>query len=127
MILTKLEEALAAIPAQRKTLDEVELQLRSMIAKLNGMPDVTSPIAQSSSKKRYVPSPGRIPKRDKLDDIADVLRSAGEPLHITLIAEKLSSKLGKKIDRTKIEPGINRHIAKTKQPRIAKVGPSTFG
>jgi hypothetical protein len=125
MILIKLQEALAAIPAQRKALDEVEVQLRLMISKLQGMPDLAFSATPSNSVTR-----GRIGRgndRDKLDDIADVIRAEGKPLHVSIIAERLSAQSGKKIVRTTIEPGINRHIAKTKNPRIAKFAPSTYG
>ena len=121
MILTKLQEALAEVDAQRSALNDVEAQLRSMIAKLSGTPvAVRSPV--------MAPAPvAKSQKRDKLDDIADILRAEGKPLHITVIAERLSAVAGAKVERTKIEPGINRHIAKVKQRRIDKFGPSTYG
>jgi uncharacterized coiled-coil protein SlyX len=125
MVLTKLQEALAEIPAQRKALDEVEAQLRSMIAKLRGMPDVFGYTVPST-----IPPPGSemfVREKDKIEEIADILRVDGKPLHITIIAERLSALRGTKILRTAIEPGLNRHIAKTKVPRVEKFGPSTFG
>jgi|ERR1035438_2431658 hypothetical protein len=121
MILIKLQEALAEVDAQRSALNDVEAQLRSMIAKLSGAPIIA-----------HTPVMGPAPvvdkrKRDKLDDIADILRTEGKPLHITVIAERLSAMRGAEIDRTKIEPGLNRHIATVKERRIDKVGPSTYG
>ena len=121
MILTKLQEALAEVDAQRSALDDVEAQLRSMITKLSGVPiiarsPVMSPTPQTERRKR-----------DKLDDIADILRTEGKPLHITVIAERVSAMRGVEVDRTKIEPGLNRHIATVKERRIDKVGPSTYG
>lgn len=121
MILTKLQEALVEIAAQRRALDEVEAQLRSMIARLSGVPDVSATVSRSATPIKTER------ERDKLDDIADILKSEGQPLHITVIAERLSALYGKTVDRTEIEPGINRHIAKVKQRRIDKFGPSTFG
>jgi len=122
MILTKLQEALAEVDSQRVALNEVEAQLRSMISKLSGMPviasrpaSITIPIAESDRG------------RDKLDDIADILRSEGKPLHITIIAERLSTINGETVDRTEIEPGLNRHVSKTKRKRIDKFGPSIYG
>jgi hypothetical protein len=121
MILTKLQEALAEVDAQRSALNDVEAQLRSMIAKLSGTPIVVRSPAMA-------PAPvAENRQRDKLDDIADILRAEGKPLHITVIAERLSAAGGTKVERTKIEPGINRHIAKVKQRRIDKFGPSTYG
>src|SRR5450759_2935009 len=101
MILTKLQEALAEVDAQRSALDDVAAQLRSMITKLSGVPiiarsPVMSPTPQTERRKR-----------DKLDDIADILRTEGKPLHITVIAERLSAMRGVEVDRTKIEPGLN--------------------
>ena len=55
------------------------------------------------------------------------MRAEGKPLHITVIAERLSVMYSKKVERTEIEPGINRHIAKVKKRRIDKFGRSTFG
>jgi hypothetical protein len=123
MILTKLQEALAEIPAQRKAIDEVEAALRSMIAKLQGTPPVFQPVASSVAPVVA----GRRHERDQLDEIADLLRAAGKPLHISQIAEKLSAIRGTNVVRTMIEPGLNRHITKTKLPRISKVAPSTYG
>lgn len=131
MILNKLQEALEDVGVQRKALDEVEAQLRSMIAKLGGV----APPESFSTQRAYVPqfaavqamAAARRRSPDKLDGIADVLRAEGRPLHITVIAERLSRLRGKKIDRKAIEPGLNRHIAKTKEPRIAKFGPSIYG
>jgi hypothetical protein len=126
MILKKLQEALAEVGTQRTALDEVEKQLRSMIAKLSGLPDAatTSSLGygatvHSITRQRGEPS--------KLDEIAEILQANGKPMHITAIAEALSQKRGKAISRTAIEPGMNRHIQKTKNPVIARVGPSTFG
>jgi hypothetical protein len=126
MVLEKLLEALAAIPAQRRALDEVEADIRSMIAKLSGSPSAKSAVSHAAPERTVsrVISRG---ERDKLDDIADVLRAEGRPLHITAIAERLSAIYGKKVDRTTIEPGINRHIQKVKARRIEKFAPSTFG
>jgi hypothetical protein len=65
--------------------------------------------------------------RDRIDTFVDILRAEGRPLHITALAEKLTERTGETIDRTKIEPGLNRHVANAKRLRIAKFGPSTFG
>jgi hypothetical protein len=126
MILMKLREALADIPAQRKALDEVEVQLRSMIAKFTGSPDfevttaftATSTIAPYSTRER---------ERDRIDEIADVIRRIGHPIHISEICQDLSDLRGARVERKSIEPGLNRHISKTKTPRIGKFGPSVYG
>src|ERR1035437_3065311 len=128
MILTKLQEALAEVDSQRIALNEVEAQLRSMISKLSGMPIISRPATATPQVHGSIignvsPETGR----DKLDDIADILRSEGKPLHITVIAERLSTITGTEVLRTAIEPGLNRHVQKTKRKRIDKFGPSTFG
>jgi hypothetical protein len=128
MVLNKLQEALAEIGTQRKALDRVENQLKSMIAELSGIPGGSSWTANFAYQPVRVADPvssGR--DRDKLDDITDILRAEGRPLHITVIAERLSKLYGKKVERTTIEPGVNRHISKVKARRIDKFGPSTFG
>lgn len=128
MVLNKLQEALAEIGMQRKALDRVENQLKSMISELSGIPDIASPVSRSyPTPSAAMPVVFREGNRDKLDDIADVLRAAGGPLHITAIAEGLSKLTSKKVDRTSIEPGLNRHVATVKARRIEKFGPSTFG
>ena len=122
MILTKLQEALAEVATQRAALDEVEEQLRIMIGKLAG----TTPIALAIA----TPLPRSAPlaeTKDRIDAFVDILRAEGRPLHITALAEKLTERTGETIDRTKIEPGLNRHVANAKRLRIAKFGPSTFG
>ena len=123
MILKKLQEALAEVDSQRRALDDVERQLRSMISKLSG---AATPISETLPF-----SPSLISRksgnRDRIDDIVDILAADGKPLHITVIAERLSSLLGKKIERTELEPGLNRHVQKTKKARIAKFAPSTYG
>src|SRR5260370_23050515 len=101
MVIDKLQEALAEIGAQRKALDRVENQIRSMISDLSGMSEVIS-LTPVVSRIAAPASIGR--DRDKLDDIADVLRVEGTPLHITAIAERLSKVYGKQVDRTSIEP-----------------------
>lgn len=128
MILTKLQEALAEVDSQRITLNEVEAQLRSMISKLSGMPIIQGPTLAAPPIHGSIlgdisPETGR----DKLDDIADILRAEGKPLHITVIAERLSKVFGTEVLRTDIEPGMNRHVQKTKRKRIDKFGPSIFG
>jgi hypothetical protein len=131
MILKKLQEALDEIASQRVALNEVEAQLRSMIAKLSGVPPVSgfgSAPAQPASQPYVWPdgvTNGRV--RDGIDDIVDVLRAEGRSLHISVIAERLSAMKGKKVLRTDIEPGLNRHVAKAKNPRIKKSAPSTYG
>jgi hypothetical protein len=123
MILTKLQEALAEVDEQRLALDQVETQLRSMIYKLSGTPDI-APLNPPVTSR---PSRHSMTTRDGLDDIVDVLRAEGKPLHITVIAERLSTMRLIKVSRTTFEPGLNRHITKTKVPRIAKFAPSTYG
>jgi len=124
MILLKLQEALAEVPPQRAALDEVERQLRSMIAQLSGTDPAIQP-APIAARKEH---PAAVKnERDRLDDIGDLLRAEGKPLHITAIVKRLSEISGKDVSRTLIEPGLNRHIAKVKNARIAKFGPSTFG
>jgi hypothetical protein len=123
MILQKLQEALAEVAAQRKELDGVERQLQAMIAQLSGTHASQSVTVQLPS----VVAPLRIAGRDRIDDIVDILSAESKPLHITVIASRLSEKFGKKIDRTMLEPGLNRHVQKTQKARIAKFGKSTFG
>jgi hypothetical protein len=123
MILTKLQEALAEIDAQRAALSDIDAQLRAMIAKLSG-PSTPALIPS------LIHAPARTARghaRDGIDEIADILRDEGRSLHITVIAERLSEIKGKPVARTTIEPGLNRHVAKTKEPRVVKVAPSTFG
>ena len=127
MILEKLQEALAAVDSQRKALDDVEAQLRSMIAKLSGGTVQPSVLVRTENFSRVKSSAPQPTERDKLDDIADILRQEGRPLHINVIAERLSDLYGRKVLRTQIEPGVNRHIQKVKQKRIDKFGPSTYG
>jgi N-acyl-D-aspartate/D-glutamate deacylase len=124
MILTKLQEALAEVDVQRAALSDVEAQLRSMIAKLSGTPISVCPSLTASVPAQAI-SEGR--NRDRLDDMVDILRAEGKPLHITVIAERLSKLTGTEITRTSIEPGVNRHIAKVKKRRIEKFGPSIYG
>lgn len=123
MILNKLHEALAEVDSQRKALDNIERQLRSMIAELSGQSFIANAVFTSTGLSAGTPTG----ERNRLDDIADILRAAGKPLHISLIAVRLSDKLGRKIERASFEPGLNRHIQKTKKRRIDKFGPSTYG
>lgn len=131
ILTTKLQEAVAEIHAQREALNQIEAQLQLMIAKLAGTPiaSTAAPSVTASSPQipASTPDAPRVRSRDRLDDIVDVLREAGKPLHITVIAEHLSGRSKATVDRREIEPGINRHIAKVKQRRIEKFGPSTFG
>lgn len=120
MILAKLQDALAEVDRQREALAEVEAQLRSMISKLSGMPS-----APASTQVWNSPAP--TPERDRIDDLVDIFRVEGRPLHISVMAEKLSAQLGIKVDRRQIEPGLNRHVSNAKRRRIDKFGPSTFG
>jgi len=133
MILKKLEEALAEIPKQRKALDGIEAQLRSMIFELSGAANTPQEFEtfifdvepETEARPRRVSRKRK--KHDKLDDFVEIIRSVGHPIHIVELAERYSTKVGKAVTRTEIEPGINRHLTKTKAPRIAKFAPSTFG
>ena len=125
MILKKLQEALSEVDDQRTALDDVERQLRSMISKLSGTPygvsqTVTRVVGHTTTTSRRG-------ERDRIDDILDILGEHGKPMHITDIASSLSQKKGKTIDRTQVEPGLNRHITTAKTKRIEKFGPSIFG
>jgi len=130
MILEKLKEALAAVELERNALNDTEAELRSMIARHTGNTVSTSfvrdkdEINLSNLSRAKATSAG---ERDGIDDVADILRSVGKPLHITEIAERLSSIRNAQVNRTEIEPGLNRHVAKTKKLRIDKFGPSIFG
>lgn len=127
MILSKLEEALASVESERTALDEIEQQLRSMIAKLSGAAVRVQAEQQFSASALRFARAEQDANPDKIDDVVDILRKKGEPLHITVIAELLSQLRGVSINRTAIEPGLNRHITKTKKPRLTKAGRSTFG
>jgi hypothetical protein len=123
MILNKLQEAIAEVDQQRKALDKVESQLRSMIAELSGTPFLTrasAPVAVSPSTS----TPQK--KKDHIEMIADIINTEGKPMHINFICERMSAIVGHKVERTKIEPGLNRHISKVKAPRVVKVAPSTY-
>ena len=122
MVIEKLKETLEAVHVQQEQLSEVEAQLISMIAKLSGNDKAS--VEEEPQEEEVV---FRRPGRDRIDDITDILRISGEPVHVTELARALSERTGKQINRTQIEPGINRHIAKTKVPRIAKFAPSTYG
>jgi hypothetical protein len=125
MILTKLQEALAEVGTQRRELDRVETELRSMIARLSGLPDTsTVKMQRETFIPSVAPSSG---ERDGIDDIVDILRAEGRPLHTKIIAERLSANKGTPVLRTSFESGLNRHVAKVKNRRLDKFGPSTFG
>jgi hypothetical protein len=127
MILDKLREALAeldseraALAAQANALDEVESQIKAMIAKLGGDQNKTWTLEELISTSEA-------PHKDKIDIVADILRAEGRPLHITVIADRMSGILETAVNRTEVEPGLNRHISKVKNPRVQKFGPSIFG
>ena len=131
MILEKLKEALAAVELERNALNDTEAELRSMIARHTGNTVSSSFVRDKDeinlsnlSRSVKATSAG---ERDGIDDVADILRSAGKPLHITEIAERLSTVRNAQVNRTEIEPGLNRHVTKTKKRRIDKFGPSIFG
>jgi hypothetical protein len=85
-------------------------------------------VVRSAAPTITMTTPGEETRdRDKIDEIADILRAEGKPLHITVIAERLSAITGSEVERTQIEPGLNRHIAKVKKRRIDKFAPSTYG
>jgi hypothetical protein len=125
MILKKLEEALSELANQRRALDDVEAQLRSMISKLSD----GSPSTVSYTTIRVPPnnSTSRRGERDRIDDILDIVRAEGHPMHINAIVTALSQKTGSEISRTQLEPGLNRHVKTAKTKRIDKFGPSVFG
>jgi hypothetical protein len=126
MILAKLQEALAEIDVQRKALDDVDAQLRSMISKLSGAPEIIPPAVPLPSKILTHVAPHHRGERDRIDDYVDIIREEGKPLHIVDLAQRYSAKSGNQMSRTDIEPGLNRHT-KTRTSRIAKFAPSTFG
>ena len=135
MITDKLIEALEQVHADRKfhqnalhELDQTENQLKAMVAKHSGVAwSLLAKKPQETSIDNFQVVNASQISRDGLDDVVDILRSAGKALHITVIADRLSEIRGTKIERTAIEPGMNRHIQKTKKRRIEKFAPSTFG
>jgi hypothetical protein len=126
MILAKLQEALAEVDVQRKALDDVETQLRSMISKLSGAPAIIPPAAPLAAAILTPAAPHHRGPRDRIDDYVDIIREEGKPLHIVELAQRYSARSGNDLSRTDIEPGLNRHT-KTHIRRIVKFAPSTFG
>lgn len=133
MVLNKLREALAEINSERSNLaarliaiEDVEIQLRAMIAKLSDA-ELTDESRASRAVPPFTPRTASSGGVDRIDQIVDILRGEGRPLHITKIVDRLSAVAAERVDRTNVEPGLNRHIQKVKNPRLQKFGPSIFG
>ncbi len=122
MVITKLHEALAEVAIERTKLDGLEMKLRAMIAELSGEAMGSNREANADAHEAADAT-----KRSQLEDVADIVRSEGKPLHIKVIAQRLAIIYGRPVERSKIEPGMTRHISKVKRPIIAKFAPSTYG
>lgn len=114
MNTSKLYEALAELEAQQKTFAEAIASLRKILSPLEEQAPVTSKIAEDAS-------------RSYIDDAEAILQEHGRPIHAKDLTAKISALRGSPVPRASVESSMIRHIAKAKQPRLAKFGKSTFG
>ncbi len=122
----KLTEALDDLKAQRGVLDTAIAGIENALKLLGGQEyrsvSVTVPLTGvqanasiGSSGTSYI-------------DYAEVfLREAKKPLHVTELTRMISDRKGKKVQRASVESSFIRHIEKSKEPRLAKSAPSTYG
>lgn len=137
MLLTKLQEAVSECRAKMEALERqyalaegLEKRLRAMIAEISAELETDTSlqtIEHGDIHLKNLNLSGNVVPRDRIDDVVDILRTEGAPLHIAVIAGRLSVLTGHNVRRGNIEPGFNRHIATVKNRRIDKFGPSMFG
>lgn len=116
----KLNEALAEMRHQRAVLDVAIKNIESVLATLSE--PSSTPLATSDAPRRSAKEPSYI------DLGVKVLADAGNPLHISEIAKRISESRGKEIPRASVESSFIRHIkAFGDSARIVKVRPAYFG
>jgi hypothetical protein len=113
----KLREVLAEIESQKLALDEAATGIRKVLGLLEGQTAPRTSLVRSTVDE----------SRSYIDDAVALFSAEGEVMHVKLMAERLSELRGVKVSRASLESSFIRHIAKAKQPRIAKLGPSKFG
>lgn len=114
----KLNEALIEMKRQRGLLD----------AAIKNIEQVLSSLSDTASEKPLVAGI-RAPERSSYIDLAEqILAEAGNPMHIGIIAAKISTVRGREIPRASVESSIIRHIkAYGDKSRIIKTKPAFFG
>lgn len=69
------------------------------------------------------PASKRVKGRSQLDMAFDIL-SAGEPLHVDLLIEKIDQRFGVRVDRESLVSALSKRVAR--QDRFLRVGRNTF-
>ena len=67
----------------------------------------------------------RVTSTSQIDMVADILRSAAEPLHITTIIEQAAARYGISLDRESLASSLSKKIRKGQT--FVRVAPNTFG
>lgn len=119
MNATKIHEALMEVELE---LGGLELRRQNLLRAAEGLRalltdaiPVNATVAQATDRSSYI------------IDAEGLIRSAGKPLHAKLLAERISEQRGAPVARSSVESSIIRHITKAKNPKLAKMGRSTFG
>jgi hypothetical protein len=116
MNTTKLRDALAEIESQKTVLEEAASGIRRVLALLEGQRANIAPASKQQPESHSY-----------IDDSVGLFSKIGQVLHVKDLAEQLSGVRGVQVNRASLESSLIRHIAKAKEPRVAKFGPSKFG
>jgi len=117
-ITAQLTETLAAMQKEQSRLATAIAGVQQVLAALSGPVQRQAPTATFHAESEG---------SSYIDEAVTVLRAHGTPLHITILADKISERRGTKIVRGSLESSFIRHINKSKHPRLTKVGRSTYG
>lgn len=83
----------------------------------------------SLRRLRRAPAAGRAkPRRvgmSQVDFVEDILRSAGQPLHVTEIIGRVEQRHGQRLDRESIVSALTKRVARG--DRFVRSGKNTFG
>ena len=72
-----------------------------------------------------LPEPEPRQRRSQVDLVADVLKRAGEPLHINEILARIEQVHGAKLDRESVVSALTKKVHRSE--RFERVGPNKFG
>jgi hypothetical protein len=124
MNTTTLQQALADLKYQRSTLDRAIIGIEEALSTLGSEMSVTQTVSPRGTMKRG----GKYKNTSSyIEDAIKVYETVGKPLHIKMLIDQMSRLRGKAVSRASVESSVIRHIAKAKEPKLARFGASTYG
>ncbi len=112
--MTKRDSADLDDPVQRAVLNAFEVALDAQLRAIRRLKN------SDSEKQRREPK-----SMSQVDMVYDILRTAGEPMHISKILERVEKKFGQRLDRESVVSSLAKRVRR--QDRFVRTDKNVFG